>query len=285
MAVLKPLLRRAVERYRPAPLRWPPLNFGHRGAAGEAPENTLAAFELAIRQGADGIELDVHLSADGVPVVIHDPRLQRTTSGSGWVREHRVAALKRLDAGAWFNRRYPSKARARYAGLKIPLLAEVLAWVRGRKCLAFIEIKQGGEIYPGIEAKVLAEIDRAGSTELTTVISFDFPTLRRVRQLDSHIHLGIDFTRPILALRRAKSVGGTSLLPHWAFASRRFIRRSHQAGIQVLVWGLDQEVWMRRKILDGVDGIITRYPAKLTDVLAGLGSRFGTLVTANPSGP
>ena len=66
-------------------LIWPPLIIAHRGASGEAPENTLAAFELALRQGAGGIELDVHLSSDGIPVVIHDPRLSRTTSGKGWV--------------------------------------------------------------------------------------------------------------------------------------------------------------------------------------------------------
>src|SRR6267378_6141215 len=99
MPILKPILARAVERHRPAPLLWPPLNIGHRGAAGEAPENTFAAFDLALRQGADGIEFDVHLSADGVPVVIHDARLERTTSGSGRVGKHTLASLRRLDAG------------------------------------------------------------------------------------------------------------------------------------------------------------------------------------------
>ncbi len=276
MAVLRPLLQRAVERFRPAALRWPSLNIGHRGAAGEAPENTLAAFELALLHGADGIEFDVHLSADGVPVVIHDPRLDRTTSGSGWVREHNVAALMRLDAGSWFNRRYRRKASARYVGLRIPMLAEVLAWVREQKCLAYIEIKEGGKVYPGIEAKVLAEIARAGTDQLATVISFDFPTLRRIRRMNSRISLGIDFTRPILAIRRAKAVRAASVLPHWAFASRRFIRRSHQAGIQVLVWDLDQPKWMRRKIIDGVDGVITRYPAKFTEIRADPGSRLVT---------
>ncbi len=264
--MLRPLLQRAVERYRPASLLWPPLNIGHRGAAGDAPENTLPAFELALRQGADGIELDVHLSADGVPVVIHDSRLERTTSGIGPVSQEVLASLRRLDAGSWFNRRYPSRARPRYAGQKIPLLAEVLAWVRARKCLAFVEIKQGRRVYPGIEEKVLAEIDRAAVAQFTTVISFHLPTLRRLRQMDSRIPLGIDFTRPILAIRRARSLQAQSVLPHWAFASRRFIARAHRAGICVLVWDLDEPQWMHRKILDGVDGVITRYPAKLAEI-------------------
>jgi glycerophosphoryl diester phosphodiesterase len=84
--------------------------------------------------------------------------------------------------------------------------------------------------------------------------------------MDSRISLGIDFTRPILAIRRAKSVAATTLLPHWAFASSRFLERAHRAGIRVLVWDLDQPRWMCRKISDGVDGIITRYTAKLAQI-------------------
>lgn len=255
------------------PLR-PPLSIGHRGAAGEAPENTLISFELALRQGAEGIEFDVHLSRDSVPVVIHDPRLDRTTSGSGRVREHGVAALRRLDAGSWFNKRYPSRARSRYTGRKIPLLAEVLEWVRERNCRAFLEIKEGGDAYPGIETRVLAEIERANVAHLTTVISFDFPTIQRLRQMNSRIALGIDFTRPLLAVRRAKSIGATAVLPHWALTSRRLIRHAHDVRIQVIVWDLDQPRWMRRRISDGVDGIITNYPVRLAEVRSSI-SRAG----------
>src|SRR5689334_18281508 len=103
MAVLPSILKRVFSRH-PSRLVWPPLNIGHRGASGEAPENTLASFELAWQQGADGIELDIQLSSDGVPVVIHDPDLRRTTSGDGRVNESHARILKRLDAGSWFNR-------------------------------------------------------------------------------------------------------------------------------------------------------------------------------------
>lgn len=243
------------------------LNIGHRGAAGEAPENTLASFDLALRRGADGIELDVHLSSDRVPVVIHDSRLERTTSGGGLISNLPVSVLRRLDAGSWFNRRYPARANNRYAGLKIPTLAEVLKWVRKRNCLAFIEIKQSKLRYPGIEEKVLEEIYRAGAASLSTVISFDFPTLERVRQLDARIALGLDFSRPLLALRSATSIGAAVLLPHWALATRRFIRRARRAGFRVIVWDVNPPVLMRRKILDGVDGIITSHPGRLAEVL------------------
>ncbi len=258
------------ERLRPlpsAPLISPPLVIAHRGASGEAPENTLLAFELAARQGADAIECDVHLSADGVPVVLHDRSLGRTTSGFGRVSDYPAALLKRLDAGSWFNRRYPARAQTRYIGQRIPLLSQVLAWARRRKLRLFLEIKLGGHVYPGIEACVLEELARAGMSDLTTVISFDFPTLLRLRQLDSRLALGLDCTRPVLAIRRAQRLAATTILPYWAFASRRFIRRAHRAGLRVAVWDLDRPRAMRRKIADGIDGAVTRYPARLRQLL------------------
>jgi len=221
----------------------------------------MLAFELALRQGADGIEFDVHLSSDGVPVVIHDARLERTTSGSGWLAALPASILRRLDAGSWFNRRYPSCARLRYAGLKIPTLAEVLSWVHKRQCLAFIEIKKARSFYPGIEEKVMTMIRRADVAALSTVISFDLPTLARVRQLDSRVAMGLDYSRPLLAVRRAQSVKASWLLPQWALAARRAIERAHRAGLRVCVWDV------RRKMLDGVDAIITRYPARLAEIL------------------
>ena len=253
----------AVER-----LVWPPLNIAHRGAGGDAPENTLAAFELALRQGAGGIEFDVHVSSDGVPMVIHDPHLGRTTSGKGWVSEHRASVLRRLDAGSWFNRRFPEKARHRYAGAKIPLLSEVLAWVHQHKILTLVEIKGGRGTYPGIEAKVLDEIECAGVRWLATIVSFDLATLRRVRQLDSRISLGLDVSRSLLAIRRVTSLAGKAVLPHWAIASRGFIRRAHKRSIRVFPWTVDQPARMERRIADGVDGIITNYPARLAEVLS-----------------
>jgi glycerophosphoryl diester phosphodiesterase len=239
------------------------LIIGHRGASGEAPENTTAAFELALAQGADGIEFDVHLSRDGVPVVIHDARLNRTTSGTGRVRRHAAAALAMLDAGSWFNRKFPSRAQASYSACGIPRLAEVLGWVRARRSQAWLEIKQPRIPYRGIEEKVLEEVYAAGAESLTTVISFHLPTLRRLRKLDSHIALGIDFTRPVLAVERAKRISAGALLPHGRFAKQRWITRAHRAGLRVIAWGLDDPLQMRRALTNGVDGIITSFPARL----------------------
>jgi len=263
MDALSPILQRVLDR-RPTSLVWPPLKIGHRGAAGEAPENTVASFDLAWRQGVDGIEFDVQLSSDGVPMVIHDARLRRTTSGSGWVWEHRASVLRRLDAGSWFNRRYRLRARERYAGARIPLLSEVLQWVKARKCLAFVEIK---DYRPDAAASILEEIERAGLWPLALVVSFDLPLLRRVRQLSREARLGLDFSGRLLPVRRALAVGAQALLPHWAIASRGLIRRAHREGLQVIPWTVNYPLHMRRKILDGVDGLITNYPARLTKVV------------------
>src|SRR5581483_12322279 len=119
---------------------------------GHCPENTLAAFERAAMLGATWVELDVHLSADDQLVVIHDERLERTTNGQGDVREHTLAELRALDAGAWFG---PG-----YAGQRIPTLDEVLDWARRRQIAVDVEIKNAPCYYAGIEAAVLACVDR-----------------------------------------------------------------------------------------------------------------------------
>jgi glycerophosphoryl diester phosphodiesterase len=226
----------------------------------------MAAFELALTEGADGIEFDVHLSSDGVPVVLHDARLERTTNGSGLVFEHTLASLRRLDAGTWFNRRWPSRLRLGYAGENIPTLEETLAWVKQRRCQAFVEIKRGRKPYPRIEAKVLDAVHRTATARLVTIISFELQALARLRRMDSKIRLGIDFTRPLLAVLRARRVRASAVLPHWAFASERFIRRAHQHGLEVVVWGLDRDGPARRLIVKGVDGIVTNFPARLADL-------------------
>jgi glycerophosphoryl diester phosphodiesterase len=254
-------------RTNPAPPAAHPLVIAHRGASAEAPENTFPAFDLALGQGADGIELDVRLSANGVPVVIHDARVDRTTSGTGRVVRYTARELRRLDVGSWFNRRYPECARARYRRARIPLLAEVMAWVKRHRCLAFVEIKRARAEPAGMEARVLETIYRAGVQKQITIISFHLATLRRLRQLDGHIALGLDSTRTLLLIRRSQSVGAATVLPHGAFTSRRFIVRAQRAGLRVVPWGLEAASAMRRKLAEGVDGLITSHPGRLRRLL------------------
>ena len=123
------------------------LIFGHRGASGHAPENTLEAFRLAMDMGADGFELDVHLSQDGQLVVIHDESVDRTTDGTGFVRDLTLSQLKALDA---------SNHMPAYSGAQIPTLAEVFQLIRNTHHIVNVEIKTDECFYPGIEEKCLA---------------------------------------------------------------------------------------------------------------------------------
>jgi glycerophosphoryl diester phosphodiesterase len=247
----------------------------HRGAAGDAPENTMAAFALARRQGADAIEFDVRLSRDGVPVVIHDARIDRTTNARGRVRELSARELRRLDAGSWFNRRFPGKSRARFAGQKIPLLRDLLEWMCRQDLPGFLEIKEGGRTQPGIEEKILEDIRRTRTESLVTIISFDFRALERIRALHATIAIGVSVERPTLARRQAEHLAARYLVPHWALATKGFLRRAHASRLGVVVWTVNQPRRMKRKTHDGVDGIITDYPARLHEIRAALTSGRG----------
>lgn len=150
-----------------------PLILGHRGARAYAPMNTMAAFQLAFDQGADGIELDVWLTADGIPVILHDEHVDATTNGRGPIRELTLAQIKRLDAGGWF--------AEPYQGERVPELDAVLGAFPGR--LINIEIKSPGDRdWPdsdGIESAVADLIDRHHTANDVIVSSFSLETLKR----------------------------------------------------------------------------------------------------------
>ena len=258
--------KRARKR-RSEPLFWPPLKIGLRRPAAEAPENTFPLFDLALREGAEGIAIDVQLSADGVPVVICDARSSRTHSGSGQGQKHQANALLQLDASSWLNRRFSSRARRQYVHTRVRLLSDVLRWVRDQKCMAFVAISNST---PGAEAKVIREIGRAKVRHLTRVIAPSLPGLRLIRQLDAKVHLGLRFSGRPPAIERAKALGAEVLLPHWKATSPSFIRGAHRASMLVIPWTVDSPRQMRTTIREGVDGIITNYPAKLTEAVARL---------------
>ena len=248
-------------------MNWPevgrPLVVGHRGASGYAPENTFASFELALEQGADVVELDVHLSRDGTVVVIHDERLERTTDGRGLVQEHSLAELRRLDAGTWFD--------PRFAGQRIPTLDEVLEWAAGRTPLA-IEIKNGPLFYEGIEARIVELLERHRMRERALVISFDHHALGRLRALDPSVATGVlYFGRPLDPVLLAGAVGAQVLEPHWSFVTAQDVTLAHAAGLRVSAWATSDPRVLAGLVETGVDGIATDHPDVLVRLLAGRG--------------
>lgn len=235
------------------------LVIAHRGASGDAPENTLAAFRLAMEQGADMIELDVQLSADGHLVVIHDPTVDRTTDGRGLVSDLTLEQIKALDAGSGFS---PA-----YAGEKVPTLDEVLDWAASRIPLA-IEIKNGPIYYSGIESKIVDALrshDAAGSC---LVISFDHNAVLRVKQLSPETATGVLFACcPVSPASLAAAARADVLLPHWSNLTPEMVRSVHSRGLAVSPWVIDDEREMRRALSLGVDGVATNYPGKLASLV------------------
>ncbi|HEU5315302.1 MAG TPA: glycerophosphodiester phosphodiesterase family protein [Chloroflexota bacterium] len=240
----------------------PPIVVAHRGASGEAPENTLAAFRLAVEQGAQYVECDVHLSSDGVPVVIHDEKVDRTTNGTGEVARMTLAELRALDAGGWL--------RPEFGGEKLPTLDEALAACAG-KARMFVELKRGGG--EALVEASLAAIER-GRCEVA-VISFGPEEVRALAARRPDLPLGFLIGRATLAqhgleraLAAARERGASFFSPQQDAVDAGVIEAAHAAGMPVSVWTVDDAARMTGLAGAGVDAITTNLPALALRTLA-----------------
>jgi glycerophosphoryl diester phosphodiesterase len=228
------------------------LNIAHRGASALAPENTIAAFEKAVELGADVIELDLHMSQDGELVVIHDDTLDRTTDGSGPVRERSLGELMRLDAGRWFGEGF--------AGQRIPRLDEVLDRFAGKVPLA-LEIKAGSTFFPGIEEKVISALRERAAIDHAAVASFDHYALRRLKEIEPTIRTAALLVgRPVSLSALAGPAKADGLALEASFVTKTEVEACRAAGLQLVVWVVNDPAQMRHFIRLGVDGIITDRP-------------------------
>ena len=229
------------------------LIFGHRGARGHAPENTMASFQTALDMGADGIELDVQMTKDGRVVVCHDHSLERTSNGTGWITDHTRDELRELDFGSWFS--------AKFAGEKIPSLREVLQWAAPTRLLVNVEIKNGPVVYENIEEKVCALIRECRMVERVVVSSFYHPSLVRMKQLDPIIKTGLLYaSRPTDPWMQLRVTDADNIHPHWHYLDAEWLSGTRPHGAFVYTWTVNEmREWDYIKHL-GVDGIITDYP-------------------------
>ena len=245
----------------PFPYRNRPLNFGHRGAPKAAPENTLAAFEKAREAGADGVELDVMLSADGEVVVLHDFRVERTTDGQGRAGTLTLSELKALDAGSWFG--------PQFGGERIPTLREVFEWA-GKDILLNIELKSVSPRSDGLEAKVVDIVREYGLQRRVLLSSFNPLVLRRVKQMAPDLNTGLLYAGDLpLYLRRAwlrPLARPDALHPQYELVTETYLVWGRRRGYRVNVWAPDKVPDLRRLIAQQVDIIITNS----VDVLASL---------------
>ena len=228
---------------------------GHRGNAAECPENTLASFRSAIELGVDVIECDVHRSEDGGLPVIHDHLLDRTTSGSGLVRDQTMAEIKRFDAGSWKD--------PRFAGERVPSLDEVLRLARGPVGVA-IEIKNLPLPYPGIEEAVVEAVRRGQMVTDVVVISFDHRSIKRIAELEPEILTGVlEASRPVDILRLMDDAEADVFCPHWASIEPETAAEVHAAGKLIGVWTVDDPVSLAWSKALPANAIYTNKPREI----------------------
>jgi len=227
-----------------------PFLWAHRGASCSAPENTMTAFAAGVESGADGLELDIHLSRDGVPVVIHDETVERTSDGCGLVAEMTWQQLQQLDAGSWF--------ASEFAGESIPALEEVLDTF-GNQLRLNLELK---EFHAGMA--VLDLLSHYPSADIV-VSSFNYDLLHRLRAVNSNLPLAVlfDSGRWSRAVQIAKELSACSFNPEANLVSRPMVAACTQAALPVFVWTVDQPSVARSLVRAGVSGFFTNDPATL----------------------
>ncbi|MFE2012959.1 glycerophosphodiester phosphodiesterase [Streptomyces sp. NPDC059491] len=228
----------------------------HRGAPSAAPENTLISDEVARRGGAKWIENDVQPSKDGVPYVVHDSTVDRTTDGTGPVRGLTAAQLDALDAGSWF--------APAYAGARIPTLAAQLEDLRARGGNLLLEIK--GPHSRAQVARVVEEIRERDMTGRVFVQSFDIPSLQHVHELAPELPLGLlrdHLDADPVALAEELGLSAYNVADAALSGRPAVVAELHAAGVAVNVWTVDRPARWKALADLGVDGVITNRPTEL----------------------
>lgn len=250
------------------PLEHQPLIIGHRGAARVAPENTIVSFERAIADGADGIEFDVRLARDRVPVCIHDPVLRRTALRAGAVASLSSAELRSVDVGSWFNLRFPSLAREEYAQSTIPTLAEVFELFQKTNALLYVEMKCVEAESPLIAREVAKLIREHETVGRVVVESFTLPAIAEIKRIAPEIRTAALFEPKLIPppymrrmMRLAADCRADELALHHLLATRRVTREASKRGMKTVVWTVDNPAWLTRARRYGVHALITNNPA------------------------
>jgi len=237
-----------------------PLIIGHRGASAVAPENTMAAFREAIAVGADGIEFDVRLTRDGVPVVIHDSTLQRTGGVNQRVSDLSWQELSKVDVGSWFK---PGSC----SGETVPSLAELFELFQTNNLRLYLEMKcdSPAEYRPLAEA-CCRMIHEHSLKERVVVECFQLPALEVLKEIDHDVKTAALFDRVFIdqsIVARATEIGAIAVALYHRLARKGLVAKSKQAGLHVAVWTVDDPIWIDRARAIGIDALITNDPARM----------------------
>lgn len=237
------------------------LIWAHRGASAWAPENTMSAFRLALEEGADGLELDVHLSRDGVPVVIHDEGVGRTTDGRGAVSETDWIKISDLDAGSWFDEAFK--------GEPVPALVEVFQWNAG-------QMKLNVEIKEFAAGSSVLNLWRQFPTTRLLVSSFDHHLLQVLQTQEAGLPLGFVYEKRDWrsAVKRASSCNAYSFHPRHDIVEPEMLELCRELGLAVYPWTVDDPRRLEYLWGLGVDGVFCNDPGRVRSDLNHFKSRL-----------
>jgi len=257
-----------------------PLIIGHRGASAFAPENTMAAFRLALEVGADGIEFDVRLSRDGVPVVIHDENLKRTGSTPVLVSSLSLAELKKIDVGSWFDRTNKSTQRS-YVNETIPTLEEVFELFEGTSARLYLEMKSEPCQIDRLADVCCSTLRHSSLKHQVVVECFDHAGIKTIKKLDKDIKTAALFeptlksppriTSSTRLIEKAQAVSADEIALHHSLANPRTIKAARDADLNVAVWTVDSPKWISLAVTNKISVLITNNPETMLRVRDGLG--------------
>ena len=249
------------------------VNVSHRGASGYAPEHTLVSYEMGEKMHGDYIEIDLQMTKDGQLIAMHDEKLDRTTDGTGIVKDYTLEQIKQLDAGSWFNEKYPQYAKPEYEGLKVPSLEEIFQKF-GKNASYYIETKSP-DIYPGMEKELLRLVNKYKINKKTLLIqSFSQESLKIMHDLDPSVKLiqllsyqsNATVTDAQIAEVKKYAIG---VGPNHTYLNEEYIQKIVGSGLEIHPYTVNEKERMKQLIDWGVTGMFTNFPDRLHEVKKG----------------
>ncbi|MCR5416549.1 MAG: glycerophosphodiester phosphodiesterase [Pseudobutyrivibrio sp.] len=231
-----------------------PVVWAHRGASGYLPENTLEAFQKAVDMGADGIELDIHKTKDGQLVVIHDEKIDRTSDGTGYVKDYTLEELRRYN----YNATMPDSC----SHANIPTMREVFELIKPTKLSINIEIKTGIVFYEGIEEDIVALTKEYDMEDRVIYSSFNHYSIMKIKEIDPEAKTGFLYMDGTLDMPEYGQKHGVNAL-HPALYNVQYpnyVEDCHNRGLAINTWTVNSKKYMKMACDMGLDGIITNYP-------------------------
>ncbi|MCM3246161.1 glycerophosphodiester phosphodiesterase [Cytobacillus firmus] len=249
------------------------VNVSHRGASAYAPEHTIASYDIGEKLHGDYIEIDLQMTKDGHLIAMHDVTLDRTTNGTGSVKDYTLNEIKQLDAGSWFNEKYPYASKAEYEGLKVPTLEEVFKKF-GKNNSYYIETKSP-DVYPGMEKELLRLVDKYKiNKEKLLVQSFSSQSLKVMNELDPSIKLvqlisykaNAEITEAEIKEIKQYAMG---IGPNHTYLNEEYVQKVVNSGLELHPYTVNDKERMKQLINWGVTGMFTNHPDLLHDVKKG----------------